>query len=67
MEGISYATVCDYVRWRRPQVRLEEGRGPAQVFVPQTHQPGQDAEVDFGEVWVRLAGCPASASCSHCG
>lgn len=23
MEGVSYSTVCDYVRWRRPQVRVE--------------------------------------------
>jgi len=56
MEGVSYSTVCDYVAWRRPQLREEAGRGPAEVFVPQSHQPGQDAEVDFGEVWVRLAG-----------
>ncbi|GAB1692609.1 hypothetical protein [Krasilnikovia sp. M28-CT-15] len=28
MEGISYATVCDYVHWRRPQIRAEAGRDP---------------------------------------
>ena len=27
-----------------------------EVFVPQQHRPGQEAEVDFGEVWVMLAG-----------
>jgi len=26
------------------------------VFVPQSHRPGDEAEVDFGEVVVRLAG-----------
>jgi hypothetical protein len=26
------------------------------VSIPQTHQPGQDAEVDFGDVYVDLAG-----------
>jgi hypothetical protein len=26
------------------------------MFVPQTHQPGAEAEVDFGDVWVDLAG-----------
>lgn len=39
MEGISYATVVDYVAERRPQVRVEAGRGPAQVFIRQTQQP----------------------------
>ena len=29
---------------------------PAEVFVPQSHRPGDEAEVDFGEVVVRLAG-----------
>jgi transposase len=58
MEGVSYSTVCDYVAWRRPEVRVEAGRGPAEVFVPQTHRPGMEAEVDFGDVWVVLAGQP---------
>jgi transposase len=56
MEGVSYSTVGDYVRWRRPEIRVEEGRGPAQVFIPQAHQPGAEAEVDFGDVWILLAG-----------
>jgi len=54
--GVSYWTVRDYVARRREEIRIEEGRGPARVFVPQHHPPGQDAEVDFGELWVRLAG-----------
>jgi transposase len=54
--GVSYSAVRDYVSRRRPEIRIEEGRGPARVFVPQHHPPGQDAEVDFGELWVRLAG-----------
>jgi hypothetical protein len=41
---------------RRPEIRIEEGRGPARVFIPQHHPPGLEAEVDFGELWVRLAG-----------
>lgn len=56
MEGVSYGTVADYVRWRRPQVRVEAGRGPLEVFVPQTHRAGAEAEVDFGDVWINLAG-----------
>src|SRR5690625_1123599 len=52
--GVSYGIVRDYVAQRRPQIRVENGRGPAEAFVPQTHLPGREAEVDFGEVAVRL-------------
>jgi transposase len=55
-EGVSYSAVRDYVSRRREEIRVEEGRGPAKVFVPQHHPPGQDAEVDFGELYVPLAG-----------
>jgi len=54
--GVSYAAVRDYVARRRPEIRIEEGRAPAKVFIPQHHPPGMEAEVDFGELWVRLAG-----------
>ncbi|WP_051478411.1 IS21 family transposase [Arthrobacter sp. H5] len=52
---LSYSTVRDYVRKRRPEIDAEAGRLP-EVFVPQEHAPGAEAEVDFGEVWVVLAG-----------
>ena len=55
---ISYATVAGYVNHRRPQLAAQR-RDRASVvsgFVPQLHQPGQEAEVDFGEVWVDLDG-----------
>ena len=55
-EGISYQMVQVYVRERRPQIWVEAGRGPARAFVPQSHQPGAEAEVDFGDVAVKLAG-----------
>ena len=54
--GVSYSTVRDYVSRRRAEIAEEEGRGPARVFIPRHHPPGQHAEVDFGELWVRLAG-----------
>jgi len=54
--GVSYWTVRDYVARRRPEIAEEEGRGPSRVFIPRHHPPGQHAEVDFGELWVRLAG-----------
>lgn len=56
MSDVSYPVVRAYVAERRPQVRMEAGRGPAEVFVQQSHRPGDEAEVDFGEVVVRLAG-----------
>ena len=56
MADVGYTTVRDYVCRRRPEVRIEEGHGPAKVFIPLHHPPGLEAEVDFGELWVRLAG-----------
>ncbi|WP_225993222.1 hypothetical protein [Actinomadura rudentiformis] len=53
---VSYAMVRDHVATRRREIRIETGRGPSQAFVPQSHQPGVEAEVDFGDVTVRLAG-----------
>lgn len=54
-EELSYSTVRDYVRVRRAQVDVEAGRR-VEVFIPQEHAPGAEAEVDFGEVWVVLNG-----------
>jgi hypothetical protein len=53
---VSYASVRDYVARRRPQIQAEVGRLTEQAFVPQTHAPGEQAEVDFGDVWLTLAG-----------
>ena len=53
---ITYSTVRDYVRERRPQIAEQAGRAVDEVFVPQTHEPGAHAEVDFADVWVDLAG-----------
>ncbi|WP_460801805.1 IS21 family transposase, partial [Microbacterium sp. GXF6406] len=52
---VSYAAVRDYVANRRPEILAEAGQVP-DVFIPQLHAPGAEAEVDFGEVWVILAG-----------
>jgi transposase len=48
---VAETTVRDYVRRRRRE--LGE---PAEAFVPQAHQPGQTAEVDWGEAAVDVAG-----------
>ena len=55
MADVSYPVVRAYVAERKPQVRTEAGRA-GEVFIPQSHRPGDEAEVDFGDVVVRLAG-----------
>lgn len=60
MADVSYPVVRAYVAERKPQVRAEAGRGPAEVFVRQSHRPGDEAEVDFGEIVIRLAGQPVT-------
>jgi transposase len=54
-DQLSYSTVRDYVRVRRAQIDVEAGRR-VEVFIPQEHAPGAEAEVDFGELWVVLNG-----------
>jgi len=56
MTAITYSTVRDYVRLRRPQIWAEAGRSMEQAFVPQTHEPAAQAEVDFADLWVVLDG-----------
>lgn len=56
MDDVSYQVVRAYVAKRKPEIRVEAGRGPAQVFIEQSHLAGAEAEVDFGEVAVRLRG-----------
>jgi transposase len=56
MDDVSYPVARAYVAKRRPDISVECGRGAPGVFVPQTHLPGREAEVDFGEISVRLHG-----------
>lgn len=53
---VSYQMVRAYVAQRRPEIRIESGRGPGEAFITQSHRPGVEAEVDFGDVTIRLAG-----------
>lgn len=55
-QALSYSTVRDHVRKRRPQILAEAGRPLELGYVPQTHEPGAEAEVDFHDLWVILAG-----------
>ena len=54
--AISYSTVRDYVAKRRPEILAEAGKPLEAGFVPQTHEPGAEAEVDFHDLWVILRG-----------
>jgi transposase len=49
---VSERQVCRYVRARRREL----GEPVEEVFVPQVHEPGQEAEVDWGEAEVVIAG-----------
>lgn len=53
---VSYWMVREYVAIRRREIRIEAGREPPNTFIPQEHLPGREAEVDFGEVAIRLRG-----------
>lgn len=53
---VAYSTVRDYVRDARPRIAAEAGKALAEVFVPQTHTAGAEAEVDFADLWIVLAG-----------
>ncbi|MFQ6198654.1 hypothetical protein [Streptomyces sp. NPDC000405] len=56
-ELAAYSTVRDYVARRRPQLVVEakEGRRHLEGMVPQAKQPGEEAGVDFADVWLDLA------------
>ena len=54
--GLSYSTVRDHVRKRRPEILAEAGRPLEVGYVPQTHPPAAEAEVDFHDLWVVLRG-----------
>ncbi len=56
MADLTYSTVRDYVARRRPEIAEEAGRLLVEAFVPQSHAPGAEAEVDFADLWIDLAG-----------
>ncbi|MCE7011762.1 IS21 family transposase [Kibdelosporangium philippinense] len=51
-------TVYTYVARRRTELvgELRERQMHLEGMVPQQHLPGEEAEVDFADVWVRVAG-----------
>jgi transposase len=60
--AVSYSYVAKYVHRRRGEIaagaaaRDAARAGVVAGFVPQLHPPGAEAEVDFADLWVRLAG-----------
>jgi len=53
---LSYSTVRAYVMTRRGEIEIAAGKRRVDAYVPQQHAPGAEAEVDFGDVYVMLAG-----------
>lgn len=53
---LSYSTVRDHVAKRRPVIAAEAGKPLEVGFVPQTHPPAAEGEVDFHDLWVILGG-----------
>jgi len=53
---LRYSAVRDYVAKRRPEIWAAAGKGLEDAFVPQTHEPGAEGEVDFADLWIDLAG-----------
>ena len=53
---MSYSSVRDYVARRRPEIAAAAGRATEQGFVPQSPEPGAEAEVDFADLWIDLRG-----------
>ena len=56
---VSYSTVAKYVHRARAEITAAAARAEAASvvgFVPQAKQPGAEAEVDFADVTVELAG-----------
>jgi hypothetical protein len=53
-DEISYQMVRGYVADRREEIRLQAGRGVVEAFVPQTHKPGAEAEVDFEKLTAKF-------------
>jgi transposase len=55
-DRVSYSTVQNYVNLRRPQIAAERAaqRSVLPGMVPQLHEPGAEAEVDFCDAWVRI-------------
>lgn len=63
---LTFSCVRDYVARARPRVAAEAGRAVSSAFVPQAHEPGAQAEVDFADLWVDLAGVRTKCFCSRC-
>jgi len=53
---LTYSAVRDYVAKRRREIWAAAGKGLQDAFVPQTHEPGAEGEVDFADLWIDLAG-----------
>ena len=65
MTELTYSAVRDYVAKRRPEIWGAAGKAIGDAFVPQTHEPGAEAEVDFADLWIDLAGAGTKVLLVH--
>jgi hypothetical protein len=49
MEHVSYGRVRDYIKRRKPEIWVEEGRGPPAVFIPLTPGPRRAGSSRWGQ------------------
>ncbi|MEP6816642.1 MAG: IS21 family transposase [Marmoricola sp.] len=56
MTDLTYSAVRDYVAKRRLEILAAAGKAVEEAYVPQTHEPAAEAEVDFADLWIDLAG-----------
>ena len=53
---VAYRTLCTFVARRRVLVEAQARSSGSGATVPQLHAPGEEAEVDFAEAFVEVAG-----------
>ncbi len=60
LTDLTYSAVRDYVAKCRPEI-MAAGKAAEEARVPQTHEPGAEAEVHFADLWLDLAGVVGTA------
>ena len=65
LTDLTYSAVRDYVAKRWPEIWAAAGKGLEDAFVPQSHEPGAEGEVDFADLWIDLAGGPHEGLLVH--
>ena len=65
LTDLTYSAVRDSVAKRRPEIWAAAGKGLEDAFVPQSHEPGAEGEVNFVDLWIDLGGGPHEGLLVH--